>query len=132
MAEGSRLTRSQSVAMRPAELHRRLVEVEDVLELIDAENQRHVLDGPHQLPQALDHPVRGVGIGTRNDAAEQSAVVRRQVLAPKVLEHAGLDPGIVALEVEQGLHEVNVDRRGTGRRRMTRSAISPMIRSIAA
>ena len=94
---------------RLAELHRRLVEVEDILELIDAENQRHAVDGPDHLPQALDHPVRGVGIGTRHDAAEQPAVVGRQVLAPQVLEHSRLDPGIIALEVEKRLDEVNID-----------------------
>ena len=33
----------------------------------------------------------------------------RQVLAPEVLQHPGLDPGIVALKIEQGLHQENVD-----------------------
>ena len=43
-AEGMRLTRSQSVAMRPAEPDRGVVEVVNVLELVDAEDQRDRLE----------------------------------------------------------------------------------------
>ena len=32
-----------------------------------------------------------------------------QIFAAEVLEHAGLDPRVVALKVEQRLHEVNID-----------------------
>ena len=37
------------------------LEVEDVLELIDAEDQRHPLHGPDHLAQPLDHPVGASG-----------------------------------------------------------------------
>ena len=110
MAERSRLTRSQSVAMARRNLHRRIVQVEDVLELVDAEDQRDLLDGPHQLAQPLDDPVRRVGIRARDDPAQQPAVVLGEVLAAEILEHAGLDPRVVALEIKQGLDEIDVDR----------------------
>ena len=109
MAEGKRLTRSQSVAIALRNFTATSLEVEDVLELIDAEDQRHPLDGPDHPAQPLDHPARGVGVGAGDDAPEQSPVARGEVLAPQVLEHPRLDPGIVALEVEQGLHQVDVD-----------------------
>ena len=50
MAEGKPADQVAERGHRLAELDGRVVQVEDIFELIDAENQGHLLDGPDQRP----------------------------------------------------------------------------------
>ena len=94
----------------PAEPHRRVAEVEDVLELVDAEDQRHPLDGPHQLAQPLDHPLRRRGVDPRDDPAQRGGRAGVRSSQRRYFSTLRLDPRDRRLEVEQGLHQVEVDR----------------------
>ena len=64
-----------------------------------------------QLAGALDDPLRSVVVGPGDEAAEQGRDPAGEVLAAEVLEDAALDPGVVALEEEQGSDEVEIDGR---------------------
>ena len=66
---------------------------------------------PMSWPEQGDDPLGGAGVGPGREAAESLAVGGGEVLAPEVLQDAAPEPRVVALEVEQGSDEVEVDIR---------------------
>ncbi len=85
-------------------------QVEHIFKLIDTENQGNPLQSPDQLAETLDDPVGGVGVGARDDSAQELSIVGCEVLAPQIFQDPCLDPGIIALEIQQGLRQENIDR----------------------
>ncbi len=110
MADGSRLTMSQRVAIARRNLtaasSRSKTSSSWSTQRISGTRSTAHISSPRRWMIRL----RRVGVGARDDPAQQPAVVVGQVLAAEILEHARLDPRVVALEIEEGLHEIDVDR----------------------
>ncbi len=80
----------------------------ELLELVKAEHEGGAVHPMDQPRQGMHHPLRVVRLGARGDPAEGLAVPLGQVPAVQVVQYPAVGRRLLALEVEQGPHQIEV------------------------
>ena len=87
----------------------RVVEEAQVLDLIDGEDERRAVDGPHQPSERFDDlegaPLAGIGVERSHGLGGKVG----ELAAVKVLAHALVDARVGALQVEERAHDIDIE-----------------------
>ena len=116
-----------------------VVEEAQVLDLVDAEDERGAVDRPHQRAECGDD-LEGAVLARVGVERRHCLMCQRGELAPvEVLAHALVDARIAALQIQQRAHDVDVEalrgvlraRRRSDRRASARASTSLPSSSVA-
>src|SRR5690606_1697696 len=89
------------VAHRFLESLFRIIEEAQVLDLVDAENQRRAVDSPHELAKRLDDLESAAIAAVRIECGHRRLGQLVELAALQILAHALVDAWVAALEIKQ-------------------------------
>ena len=86
-----------------------IVEEAQILDLIDAEDERGAIDRPHQRAERRDDFEGAIFAVVRIERRDGLMRDRRQLAAVQVLADTLVDARIAALQIKQGAHDIDVE-----------------------